>query len=157
MLDFGLTALPTLFKLIALYLSRLMRKRELGTVRFVILPTACTATLKSQKCGTLSKASSRYLYCVREQRRLWRACVVAWAFTVRICDKYHFLISKLIYSLLYRNKQFNDDQRKRDCCLLSTTHFLTINRNILCYNILIWNWIRKDSRNMLFMYVSIRS
>ena len=36
--------------------------------------SACAATQQSQRFGSLSEASSSSLYCVSEQRRLWREC-----------------------------------------------------------------------------------
>ena len=51
-----------------------------------------------------------------------RMCRLAWAFAVRLCDKYHILMSWLIYFLLFARRQCKiNDKRNFQCFLIVTS------------------------------------
>ena len=78
-------------------LSRLMRLWHLSPSVNSIFKHACAAIHCGYTSVFWSDPSSTSILYVCEQRRLWRDGASACAFAVRLCDKYHNLMSWLIF------------------------------------------------------------
>ena len=94
--------------------SHLIRKGTLALCSLKSFKSVCPATQKGQECGSLSEASTNCLYYVSKQWRFWRNCA-----DVCLCDKYHFLMCRLIY----KNRHYGNF---RQVCLLSFITSLTV-------------------------------
>ena len=84
------------------YLSQLTRLMALFVLLKLILQTCMRSHPVGEMSDFCSDPSSTSILHVCEQRRLWRtlkvlARLLAWAFAGRLCDKYHNLMSWLIF------------------------------------------------------------
>ena len=96
------------------HLSHLMRLWRFSPSVNSFFKRACAAI----QCGLISDSSTSILH-VCEQRRLWRVCAnarrLAWAFSGRLCDKYHNLISWLTSCLVHFYWYHIDEQHFFQC------------------------------------------
>ena len=102
-------------------MSHLMRKWTLVSSSLRSFKCACKAPEKGQKYDSLPECCSPSLYCVSEQRRLWRDCVDA--FAGRICDKYLFHTGRL---------KWGAGATKQSCLSNSFVHLITLTHPIVC-------------------------